>query len=251
MYTTASTPRELCYSIKSACDDRIDGLVARPWNRFDPDESAWWLVPSSDWPAFQYGKLYFNWRSLDRSSMVCGLHIEKGLDPSIAGAYRTKKGSRYILNDTWIWNSFLKDLDSGQVSGALVSLWGAGVESLEIRIEGGYVPDPGSFDPYAGEFNQSKAKYVFEISGGTPSKWSLTSAEDPDHRMHAIQKMTDFHSARAALAKVSEDRWLWIDFFLLLPVSPRGAGDSDRAGLERKLEPMHLSNFSRWLCAGH
>jgi hypothetical protein len=31
----------------------------RPWNRFEPVNTDWWIVPSTDWPAYRYGKGMF------------------------------------------------------------------------------------------------------------------------------------------------------------------------------------------------
>lgn len=79
MRTEAATPRELCDDVKDVCAGEFNTLTARPWNRFEPDASLWWLVPSTDWPAYRYGKLYFDWLDKnDFSVMSCGLHVERG-----------------------------------------------------------------------------------------------------------------------------------------------------------------------------
>ena len=34
-----------------------EGFTARPWNYFKPESTLWWLVPSTEWPSYKYGKL--------------------------------------------------------------------------------------------------------------------------------------------------------------------------------------------------
>ena len=36
------------------------GLTARPWNLYAAADTFWWLVPSTEWPAYRYGKLAFS-----------------------------------------------------------------------------------------------------------------------------------------------------------------------------------------------
>jgi len=47
--------KTLCHAVQGIAN--MD-LTPRPFNRFDPDVSLWWLVPSTEWPAFKYGKLF-------------------------------------------------------------------------------------------------------------------------------------------------------------------------------------------------
>lgn len=76
-------------------------LTARPWNRFEPLNTEWWLIPSTEWPAYRHGKFFFKTRNKDRD-LYCGLFVEKGLDPSIAVAFPT--GKRLVMDNTWTWH---------------------------------------------------------------------------------------------------------------------------------------------------
>ena len=52
-----SSAQELAYAV----NDRLRlGLTARPWNIYAAADTFWWLVPSTDWPAYRYGKLAFS-----------------------------------------------------------------------------------------------------------------------------------------------------------------------------------------------
>jgi hypothetical protein len=88
-------------------------LTPRPYNRFAPDDTIWWLVPSSDWPAYKFGKFFFETRT-DRlpsespESIYFGFYVEKGLSPVVGNIYpRT-----WIMDDEWFWDDFLKQLES-------------------------------------------------------------------------------------------------------------------------------------------
>jgi len=89
-------------------------LTPRPHNRFAPDDTIWWLVPSSEWPAHKFGKFFFESRKErlpDRSpdSIYFGLYVEKGLSPVVGSIYpRT-----WIMDGDWFWAEFLEKLQSG------------------------------------------------------------------------------------------------------------------------------------------
>src|SRR5208282_1908678 len=89
-------------------------LTPRPYNRFAPDETIWWLVPSGEWPAFKFGKLFFEPRA-DRmpggspESIYFGFYVEKGLSPVVGNIYPRS----WIMDEEWFWDEFLGQLESG------------------------------------------------------------------------------------------------------------------------------------------
>jgi len=70
------TPRQICYTIERVGRSKIDTLVARPWNMYEPDTTTWWLVPSSDWPAYKHGKFHFDWGNREHTSIFTSLYFE-------------------------------------------------------------------------------------------------------------------------------------------------------------------------------
>ena len=52
-----NSARELAYAIN---DIGKPGLTPRPWNIYSPDDTFWWLVPTTEWPAYRYGKYAFS-----------------------------------------------------------------------------------------------------------------------------------------------------------------------------------------------
>ena len=81
--------RELAHGLN---DQLKLGLTPRPWNLYSPADTFWWLVPSTDWPAYRYGKLAFsgardvprrellqtNTPALATDSIFAGFNVEKG-----------------------------------------------------------------------------------------------------------------------------------------------------------------------------
>src|SRR5450631_1815883 len=101
------TPREVCYAV-NACVDHLK-LTPRPWIFQEPNTCHWWLVPSTDWPASKYGKLYFDWSNGHRNGFLVGFHVEKGLGASAKAVYPKAKGQ--FLEEDWQWNRLLSSLD--------------------------------------------------------------------------------------------------------------------------------------------
>jgi|GEM_PF-4015928 len=78
-------------------------LFRNRYDRFKPDNTTWWLIPSNEFPAFKYGKLFFE---MTERGMFCGYHIEKGLntedDLRVHGSFQ--------MNGEWRWNKFMASL---------------------------------------------------------------------------------------------------------------------------------------------
>lgn len=87
-----NNPHRLCNVLAESAMKSNKKLARRPFNRFEPETSAWWLVPSSALPFYQFNKIYCNWANKERNAMLCGLYLEKGLAPELASVYPSKKG---------------------------------------------------------------------------------------------------------------------------------------------------------------
>lgn len=67
-------------------------LTPRPWNLYSPTDTFWWLIPSTEWPAYRYGKLAFsvakdvprkdllglNDAAIELDTIFAGFNVEKG-----------------------------------------------------------------------------------------------------------------------------------------------------------------------------
>jgi hypothetical protein len=77
-------------------------LFAKPYSRYNPDDTTWWLIPGKEYPAYKYGKLFFE---MTERGMFCGYHIEKGINTEDDLHY----GS-FQMNSEWRWNKFMANL---------------------------------------------------------------------------------------------------------------------------------------------
>ena len=247
MQTDALRPRDLCYRIHQVCKGEFQVLAARPWNRFEPIESLWWLIPSTDWPAYKYAKLYFDWASPDHSRLFCGLHMEKGLDPIVQPAYSSKNGSTFIMRNDWAWHSFLTDFEQGTVAKKLKKAVDASAdEDFTLKVEGVFVDNPDKFEPSerrSPEFRKTKAVYRFAC-GNSFKSLTLLEAVDPAKLMGSLKAADSIGQAAPKLRTLMSNGFLWIDLWLGLSLDIRKDGKiiSD-AELWRK----HLRHFAGWL----
>src|ERR1700752_3253793 len=109
-------PAALANAIRDAAGMK---LTARPFNYFEGDEGIWWLIPSTDWPAYKYGKFMFTARpndgvgvipSVDADTIYCGYYIEKGLSPTVSAAYPSH--AQWVMGTDWLWSKFIAALAS-------------------------------------------------------------------------------------------------------------------------------------------
>jgi len=102
------TPRFICEKVSSLSDIK---LIKRPWDRFRPDISPWWLVPSTDILYYKYAKFYFNWGKNKQEVINCGLYVEKGLGESLTPVYSSKQARNLIMNKDWDWHKIVEAIN--------------------------------------------------------------------------------------------------------------------------------------------
>ena len=138
--------------IEPVCQHQIS---VRPWNRFRPNQSLWWIIPSrKDWPAYKHGKFFL---TQDRTNpedlslwnlkrLFVGLHVESGLSPKAASTYGSS--DKLERNSDWLWGSFLSDLGKGEVVKALGEVFqtirGIPKAAVSVVIETSYPFGDGS-----------------------------------------------------------------------------------------------------------
>ena len=119
LYTKYPNARLAAYSVQKQLKNQgLDEVSTRPWNRYYPDNTLWWIVPSTEWPAYKHRKLFFSPEHAPTGCLFCGLHIEKGLDPSVAEAYSPGAGQRLVMKEDWTWFRFLTDLNTQRLRSA-------------------------------------------------------------------------------------------------------------------------------------
>ena len=233
------SPQDLAYAL----NNRLKlGLTARPWNLYAASDTFWWLVPSTEWPAYRYGKLAFSLvkdvprkdlLGLDDSllamdTVFAGFNVEKGYG-SVAAivnpALRRKPAQ--ILDPKWLWYELTGGPGSKSFSNALASA--ASSAEIHMYVVSSYVHDRDS------DVHADHDALMFKCSsvGLQPVLHKL-----PVGVLRGAETAASFVSLAQHLRQV--DDYHWVDVYVGTHV-PKG--DVDMADLHKRV----LSYFDGWL----
>jgi len=223
----------LSHAIKEIVD--ID-LTARPWNRFDPDNTIWWLVPSKDWPAYKYGKLFFDSRknnfTLKKNEVYCGFYIEKGL--GVKDFYHNS----LIIDKEWLWGEFIKSLPQVVLPDKSI-----------LTIKASYMPDRIiSSDPQ--ELQEQKERLAVGLISFTVKEGSSLSllkeeikSTDPEisNYFHKIAESKNIKDLIDLLLEIPNNDWIWVDLY-----TGHFFSENDKISIKEIWE-KYLSLWKPWL----
>lgn len=207
-------PRRLCEAVEAPASAALGKLARRPFNRFKAIETPWWLVPSADLPFFHHGKLYFDWGNGELGdTILCGYYLEKGLGPELASLYPSKKGRSWIMNEKWQWRNFVSSCADGSFFKMLrIARERSGLD-FELHVSGGYVDDPGLFDPYNDRLK--KDSYVFDLDAMDEAVKYRCARRDA-MVLKMLNKVKCFADLQGAVATLDADSFLWLNIFIAL-----------------------------------
>lgn len=210
LYVRYPNARLAAYSVQKQLKNQgWQEISTRPWNRYDPDNTLWWIIPSTEWPAYKHGKLFFSPERAPTGCLFCGLHIEKGLDPSVAEAYSPGAGQRLIMKEDWTWLMFLTDLNTQRFRSAVISASEAANSPVTLRFEAGFVDDPRSFDPQA-----PRPKWdtiIFESFG---TNLDIKSCETPSRLLTKLENIKSLGDLERSISTIPNSNWVWLDIFM-------------------------------------
>ena len=228
--------KDACHTMKQY----YEGLTCRPWNYTRPDDTDWWLVPSTDWPAYQHGKILFS--VTDKSNLGIGLYIEKGIGKEVAEAYNTPKARRFEMKSNWMWHKFLRDLRNDSVLLAIIKAAEATNQTAYIQIDGGYARD--DFDPYANRdewdlcclklngdrtFDFVKSKYNAKVIG-------------------SFDQVKNTAQLISLLESIPSEHYVWIDLWIYFSFSiDQAQTTSVQSWVAKDIQEKLLKPFSEWV----
>jgi len=95
---TISVAYETAADVAHAVKDEISDSehMAFPYNRFNPEESDWWVSPEKENPAYKYAKYAFDPNFGGDEDLLVGVHIEKGFGQLVAQLAPSAKHRRHI-----------------------------------------------------------------------------------------------------------------------------------------------------------
>jgi len=211
MYCEKNNPHRLCNSLAESATASNCKLARRPFNRFEPETSAWWLVPSSDLPFYQFKKIYCTWADKERDAMLCGLYLEKGLAPELAAVYPSKKGRSLLMNPKWHWHKFIQSCGDGSFAETIKNAAQSSGFPIEFHVSGGYVDDPGLYDPY-GE-KQKKDHYTFDLEKDSEIL-KYRSARRDAMILKSMNNVHNISTLCSTMRNFDKEHFLWLDIFI-------------------------------------
>jgi hypothetical protein len=184
------------------------GLTALPYSRFDPDVSTWWLSPSTENPAYKYGKIIFTLRDATPANMLVELYMEKGIGSTAAEPYKpSPKGRRYVMDQSWTWHPFLKALGSGAIEPLMGQIEAECGRPITVAMDGVNVTPPS--DDGKEVHNLPRDVVRWEWSGGA---LGLLDEHLKEGVLKGIGKAKTLPELAASIAKLNNLDWVWIDF---------------------------------------
>lgn len=187
-------------------------LTARPFNRFVPADSIWWLVPSAEWPAFKYSKLFVNPLSGTNKYEV-GLYLEKGHSSNILLVEGDKPSNRaQVMDNTWEWAKLRKD--KGRLEDVIISMQQAGV-SPRVRLEIEPFSPERAAENYDGE--KQKIRLTYDYTGTAINLLDKTDTiNDPKLRglIEDVAQQTNVAGVVNSIELFSESEWYWMNLLI-------------------------------------
>lgn len=181
-------------------------LTKRPWNRHQPEDTFWWLIPSTDWPAYKHGKVIVSKEKIEGENFFVGIVIEKG-PGAIVGESPLANSKTGVLDESWCWNYFMEDIKSGTFEKALNKLSQNIKLPIYLRVGAHVINEPSSFDPYeCGSFNDAVMLNYYESGVEITSKAKTF--------LFPLNKVSNLSDIYYLLSEIKEINWIWIDFFI-------------------------------------
>lgn len=245
--TAHETTESLCKGAKNILEGRTDStLYAAPYQFQAPDSTQWWLARDGKRPTYRLVKFHFSRSSSGSSPWFAGIVAEKGLGPSCAEFCRTAKERNQVMDETWQWDSFLREMRGTDLNEALDLVLNA--TQVELRLECGdaYVPGQ-SYNPRAPRPRSDELVYRIH-SGGRLEMW------DHDLGLRKLNSLTSVSSLAKlsdTLSHIGQLEFHWIDLFLgaNLYAAPKYDSDEEARGWDQALVDGLLMPLLPWVVA--
>lgn len=194
--------------------------TARPYNRYSPENSLWWLIPSTEWPAYKHGKItIFEERY---GELFFGINIEKAIGHEAAACYQSKKAQKIIMDNEWCWYDFLEGLKGGSIAGAMnIIQENTNGLPLHFSLSGHVIDDPALFDPYSGYSYGDQVNWNYK-SG------DLISVIQPKNFFYPLKDVNRIDDLLESINQINELNWLWIDFYAGVFLENHATPESDK-----------------------
>ena len=200
----------LAYAVQRAMEKAdFSGSSARPWNPYEALNCRWWVMPSTDFPAYHHGKFVLQPDFPSAGSVFCGIEIEKGFGEVIRSVPGSSAERRCIMQPDWIWHEFSKASVGGQVDAALEQVHAKADGPVLLGLNA-YLYGGGDFDPYETPkddrvlFAWTPDGLVLNEEGTSIGRGLLASVSEVDSTAEAI----------TAINSLEQEEWVWLDVYV-------------------------------------
>lgn len=223
MSYTAFSIRNFIHEYTDLLRNDYKGFTARPWNRFRPEQTKWWVVPSTAWPSFGNEKLCF-W--CNGNYLYGGFNVEKGIEVSVDDLQYDAKN--VLMTGDWKWKCFLNDCSCGTIDSLVDSFYEKVNFPVHMNISANIVNKINGYDPYG---NKKADNIEFSITSDTLKiceKQLNIAALSPFENIEGIREIPE------SLCYVKGLNWLWIDVMIFAPIYYIKTGSSYNINKLRK-----------------
>lgn len=213
-------------------------MTTRPWDRGSPDSSRfWWLVPSSEWPAYRLGKFFFEEDAEDPRTIRLGLYVEKGFGADLAEVLPGGANDPQIMRGRWAWRRVEADA-GGRLVGAIEAASKLLEAPIEVRFDASQGLTPGD--------RLRNHESVSMTWNGETRSFHCADARPESKSFAEFEGFVTPERFSFLLGKFSADPWLWVDLFVNLPLRKKESEPSPFLGAD-EVWGRFLRQFTRWV----
>ncbi len=231
------SPKHLCDISQPIIEKYFGKLTKRPWDRFRPDITPWWIIPTGNVVHYKNSKYFFSWTDSKQNKINAGYYIEKGLSENLSSVYSSKKAKNLIMNNTWTWFTFTEKIEE-----SLKNITNP-PSPITISISGGYITEPTEFDPYQ-EKETGFDRYSFIVHPAT-NTLALNESKRCSYilKLHNIKTLTDLSET---LKQLTADEWLWLTIIISETLEINKPEDINELHSSKEAEELWLKFLSKF-----
>ncbi|MFZ1754336.1 MAG: hypothetical protein WBO46_16450 [Caldilineaceae bacterium] len=204
--------QSLAHAVKHTAELMDRRLTVRPWNLYEAENADWYFNPTTDWPAFRYGKGVLrrggNNPGLQKSDLFSCFFVERGPAAKVMGAFPNLQKRGYITDSRWLWSSFMAAMEVRGLHSIIDQVTKASGLPVLLEIAVSIVTDAG-FDEQVGRTWTRDGFVRFTIEEG-----ELTLLESNiGNFLRTVSQTTRLESIPGALQQSNLD-WVWIDLYI-------------------------------------
>jgi len=228
-----SNVMELANEVKEHLNTGKKKFTARPFNRFAPENSVWWITPGSEWPAYKYGKYMFR---RDKDIINIGLNIEKGYGKELSGIVSNKA----IMNDEWIWHEFMESGLRGKLDKTFGTLVQKNIIDINVFISFGVFNEVKKDTKRFDEVLPNQITYILK-----ENTFKVQNKDQPiiAQEFEILKQAESFQEIFNMISKINKLNYFWIDLFVGVPFKINNNGELDIY----KLDNQVLSVLEKWV----